>query len=173
MQHLHGIIPCMIGYWPNPVVHFLLKSSMVYFVPSKVCYKSIAYLHLLIASWIKIILNKMAPRELRPVWPDFAIYWTLGNFLRPLATINLPKSPTFLRKFCEVVKINHFTGKIIIGQLSWTFGDFFLVTLVTAKNVLKFIFNPGWSPDRNRSKKSRIRPVRRRLDSAQYLDQLS
>ena len=23
------------------------------------------------------------------------IYWTLGNFLKPLAKINLPKSPTF------------------------------------------------------------------------------
>ena len=33
------------------------------------------------------------------VWPDWAIYWTLGNFLKPLAAINLPKSPTFLRKF--------------------------------------------------------------------------
>ena len=30
-----------------------------------------------------------------PVWPDWAIYWTFGNFLKPLATINLPKSPTF------------------------------------------------------------------------------
>ena len=29
------------------------------------------------------------------VWPDWAIYWTLGNFSKPLATINLPKSPTF------------------------------------------------------------------------------
>ena len=33
------------------------------------------------------------------VWPEWAIYWTLGNFLKPLATINLPKSLTFLGKF--------------------------------------------------------------------------
>ena len=26
-------------------------------------------------------------------------FWTLGNFLKPLATINLPKSPTFLGNF--------------------------------------------------------------------------
>ena len=32
---------------------------------------------------------------LRPVWPDWAIYWTLGNFLKSLATINLSKSSTF------------------------------------------------------------------------------
>ena len=31
----------------------------------------------------------------RPVWPDWVIYWTLDKFLKPLATINLPKSPKF------------------------------------------------------------------------------
>ena len=31
-------------------------------------------------------------------------YWTFGNFLKPLATINLPKSPTFLGNFCKGVK---------------------------------------------------------------------
>ena len=39
-----------------------------------------------------------------PVWPDWAIYWTLGNFLKPLPTINLPKSPTFLGNFLKVLK---------------------------------------------------------------------
>ena len=29
----------------------------------------------------------------QPVWPDLAIYWTLGHFLKPLETISLPKSP--------------------------------------------------------------------------------
>ena len=33
-------------------------------------------------------------------WPDWAIYWTLGKFLKPLATINLPKSHIFLGNFC-------------------------------------------------------------------------
>ena len=64
-----------------------------------------------------------------PVWPDWAIYSTLGNFLKPLATIILPKSPTFLGNFYKGVKIfdflwNHF------GQFLWTFGDFLLVTLL-------------------------------------------
>ena len=35
----------------------------------------------------------------RAVWPDQAIFWTLGNFLKPLATINLSKSPPFLGNF--------------------------------------------------------------------------
>ena len=37
-----------------------------------------------------------------PVWPDLAIYWTLGNFL---ATINLHKTTTFLGNFCTGVEI--------------------------------------------------------------------
>ena len=64
------------------------------------------------------------------VWPDLAIYVTLGNFLKPLAAIILPKSPTFLGNFCKGVKIYHFSIEIIFGQLLLTFGDFFLVTLV-------------------------------------------
>ena len=38
-----------------------------------------------------------------PVWPDWAIYWTLGNFLKPLAKINLPKSLKFLGNFCIAI----------------------------------------------------------------------
>ena len=57
-------------------------------------------------------------------------FWTLGNFLKPLAAINLSKSPTFLGKFCKGVKIFHFSSEIIFGQLLWTFGYFLLVTLV-------------------------------------------
>ena len=45
-------------------------------------------------------------RKLEPsaVWPDWVIYWTLGNFLKPLATIHLPKSPTFLGNFVKMSK---------------------------------------------------------------------
>ena len=41
----------------------------------------------------------------------------LDNFLKPLATINLPKSATFLGNFCKGVKINHFYSEIIFEQL--------------------------------------------------------
>ena len=51
-----------------------------------------------------------------PVWPDWAIYWTLGNF-----------SPTFLGNFCEGVKIFNFYSEIILG-------NFLLVTLFVTKN---------------------------------------
>ena len=54
---------------------------------------------------------------LKPVWPYWAIYWTLGHFLKPLVTINLPKFPTFLGKFCKGVKIYHIFSEIIFEQL--------------------------------------------------------
>ena len=54
---------------------------------------------------------------LQTVLPDLAIYWTLGKFLKPLATIHLSKSRTVLGNFCEVVKICHISREIIFGQL--------------------------------------------------------
>ena len=59
------------------------------------------------------------------VWSYWAIYWTLGNFGKPLATINLPKSPTFFGKFCKGVKIYYFLATFIdiwrffSGQTVW------------------------------------------------------
>ena len=61
--------------------------------------------------------------------PDWAIYCTLANHSKPLATINLPKSPTFLGYFFKGVKIIHFSSKFIFGKLLKTFGDFYLVPL--------------------------------------------
>ena len=40
-----------------------------------------------------------------------------GNFSKPLATINLPKSATFLGNFCKGVQIFNFSSEIIFGQL--------------------------------------------------------
>ena len=54
------------------------------------------------------------------MWPDWAIYYTLGNFSKPRATINLPKSPTHFRPFCKGVKIFHLTRDFLFG---WTFID--------------------------------------------------
>ena len=52
-----------------------------------------------------------------------------GQLLKPLTTINLPKSPTFLGNFCKGVKIYHFSSEIIFGQLLQTFGNFFWSTV--------------------------------------------
>ena len=56
-------------------------------------------------------------------------FCTLGKFLKPVATIILPKSPTLLGNFCKGGKIFQFASEIIFGQLLKTFGDFLLVTL--------------------------------------------
>ena len=40
-----------------------------------------------------------------------------GPFLKPLVTINLSKSPTFLGNFCKGVKIYYFYSEIIFRQL--------------------------------------------------------
>ena len=50
------------------------------------------------------------------VRPDLAIFYTLGYFLKPLATINLPKSLTFFGNFCKDDKFYHFSSEVIFGQ---------------------------------------------------------
>ena len=55
------------------------------------------------------------------MWPQWGIYRTLGNFLKPLATIYLPKSLTFLGNVCKDVKIFNFSIEIIFGQHLATF----------------------------------------------------
>ena len=64
-------------------------------------------------------------QEYAPVWPDWAIYWTLGNFLKPMTTIDLPKSPTLLGNFCKGVKIYHFYSEIILGNFYRHLAIFF------------------------------------------------
>ena len=102
--------------------------------------------------------------KLQAVWPDWAIFWTLGNFSKHLATINLPKSPTFLGNSCKGVKIYHFSNEIIFEQ---HLQAFLLVTLTHGilcwkemnneighlslwrwnifASVLKLIYYEGWS----------------------------
>ena len=43
----------------------------------------------------------------------FGKFLDFGHFLKPLATINVPKSPTFLGIFCKCVKIFHFSCETI------------------------------------------------------------
>ena len=50
---------------------------------------------------------------------------TLGNFSKHVATINLPKFPSFLDNSCRGVKIFNFSCEIIFGQFLQIFGDFY------------------------------------------------
>ena len=60
-----------------------------------------------------MVRHSVGEWEWWPVWPYWAIYWTLGIFLKPFAAINWPKSSTFLGNFCKDVKICHFSSEII------------------------------------------------------------
>ena len=55
--------------------------------------------------------------ESTAVWTDFGNLLEFGQLLKPLATINLPKSSIVLNSFCEGVKIYHFSSEIIFRQL--------------------------------------------------------
>ena len=74
------------------------------------------------------------------MWPDWAIYWTLGNFLKPLVTFNLPKSPTFLSNFCKCVKSIIFPVKSFLGNFNRHLAIFFMVSLVE-NGPLKNLFH--------------------------------
>ena len=53
---------------------------------------------------------------LQTVRSDWAIFCTLGNYSKPVATIILPKLPKLLGNFCKGAKIIHFSNQIIFGQ---------------------------------------------------------
>ena len=63
------------------------------------------------------------------VWPHWAIYCTLGNFCKPVATIYLPQIATFLGNLLKVSKSFIFLVKSVLGHSLQTFGNFLLVTL--------------------------------------------
>ena len=50
--------------------------------------------------------------SLHAVWPDWAIYSTLGNFSKLVATIILPKLYRFFAIFVKVMTIFHFSSEI-------------------------------------------------------------
>ena len=81
------------------------------------------------------------------MWPDWAIFWTLDNFLKPLAAINLPQSSPFLGNYCKGVIIIHFSSETIFGQLLQTFGDFYLVTLLVTSDDFLFWSSVGFLDD--------------------------
>ena len=74
------------------------------------------------------------------MWPDWAIYLTLGKFLKPLAIINLPKSPTFLGNFCKEVKIYHFSSEIILGNFYRYLAIFFWSLCCWRSAQFEFLF---------------------------------
>ena len=80
------------------------------------------------------------------VWPDWAIYWTLGKFLKPLATINLPKSLSFLcNSLIFLVKSflgNYYRHLAIFFWSHWSAARFVLSKWASALNdvILSSLF---------------------------------
>ena len=60
-----------------------------------ICICNLKDMNMFLKTWV----YKRQDCCLQPVWPDWAIYWTLGNFSKPLGTINLPKITYILRQF--------------------------------------------------------------------------
>ena len=58
-----------------------------------------------------------------------------GNFFKPLATINLPKSLTSLDNFCTGIKMYHFSSNIIFGQLLTDIWRFLSGHTVSNRNI--------------------------------------
>ena len=50
------------------------------------------------------------------VWPDWAIYCTLGYFSKPVARFICPKLLTFSVNFCKGVKISNYSSEIFLGN---------------------------------------------------------
>ena len=80
------------------------------------------------------------------MWPDWAIYCTLDNFSKPVATIIFPKSHTFFGNFCNGVKIFHISSEIIFGapfiDIWWLF---LLVMLISVVVKISFCFSIWFS----------------------------
>ena len=76
-------------------------------------------------------------RALKTGWPYLAIYWTLGNFLKPLATINFPKSPTFLCNFSSEIILGNFYRHLPIfsGHTDYKTSD------VLPTNLAKLLYH--------------------------------
>ena len=63
--------------------------------------------------------------DILAVLPDWSIYWTLCNFLKPLETIILPLSATVLGNHCKDVKFYHFLVKSLLGNFYRHLAIFF------------------------------------------------
>ena len=98
------------------------------------------------------------------VWPDWAGYWTLGKFSKPLAEINLHKSPTFQGKFCKGVKSIIFLVKSFLSNF---YRHLAIFSGHTARKVL--LHKTACQQMKLKQKLlPRCNPMRTRIKSIQY-----
>ena len=129
-QHLVTLVASTLCTVPKDTLYYSINLGIVQSVfDANYCVQFFGVVHIEISTWKRSGIVALKS-ELEAVWPDWAIYSTLGKFLKPLATINLPKSPTSLDNFWKGVKMYNFSNAIVCGQLLYPFANFFLVTLV-------------------------------------------
>ena len=80
-----------------------------------------------ISLWHRLLIVAIyVGQALQTVWPDLAIYYTLGNFSKPGQQVFCQNGQHIFGNFCKGVKIIYFTREILFGQLLQTFGDFLI-----------------------------------------------
>ena len=90
---------------------------------------------------------------------------TLGNFLKTLARINLPKSPTFLCNFCKGVKIFKFSSEIILGKFYRHLATFYGCR---RHRVVSWAVKPVYEQFVTHKSSIRIRWIRSQRNHAKY-----
>ena len=122
MGWCHGQNVWLIIFWVGSYDHIMRsENTQTYISAANTYYDMNLYKFFPKSNQRKLITaiptyNKIKLFSFLPVWPDWAIFYILGNFLKPLATINLPQSSPFLGNLCKDVKIYHFSSEIIFGQ---------------------------------------------------------
>ena len=96
-------------------------SNMKDVLPTQKCHKLLFKVRSAADTFLLNWQDRLLLANTHAVWPDWAIYCTLGNFSKPVATIILPKSPTFKALFVKVSKSFIFQGE--------SFGNHFWATL--------------------------------------------
>ena len=105
-----------IGHWQAFSNLRFRPMSLVSKSLQDICHQIISQLWFLGIQWHARRLSRLSKWDFAPVCPDWVIYWTLGNFSKPLATIKLPKSSPFLDNFLKVSKSSIFLVKSFLGS---------------------------------------------------------
>ena len=114
-------------WWQKPQIMFCNKERKLVFDMIETWIESIKFnflskFELSKSTFIFLLMGKVnnpfakAIRWWYPMWPDWVIYCTLGNFSKPVVTIILPKLPTFLGIFVKVSKSLIFLVKSFLGN---------------------------------------------------------
>ena len=110
-------------FWTN-TIYFLNIVIFTYITLRILFYLCLIYLSNALKS-LKLLTHMMPSSRLIGSVTRLGDILDFGQLFKAFATINLPKSATFLSIFCKGIKIFNISSEIIFGQILQTFGDFF------------------------------------------------